>query len=94
LVIRPASPVAGAADSRTALRGRRPSLTRATHHLSSCLRRAEIELGETLRIGKASIWTIRPLVTVNAITEITRPRGATTAPAAPFASAARIVITR
>jgi hypothetical protein len=35
----------------------------------------------------ASIWVIFPLVTVNAITENSRPRGATTAPAAPLTSA-------
>ena len=36
---------------------------------------------------RASIWTIFPFVTVKAITDNTRPRGATTAPAAPFTSA-------
>jgi hypothetical protein len=50
-------------------------------------REAEIELRETLRVEKNIDLDDLPVRNGEGITDNTRPRGATTAPAAPFTSA-------
>ena len=87
---RPTHPLCSG-DEHVTVYTQRPALRGKLAWAQACLS----AIGGMLRLScssrsgsrRASIWAILPFVTVKAITENTRPCGATTAPAAPFTSA-------